>query len=534
VLSRGRLLLAGAGVVVLAAGAAAVLLRAGVAAPSASIEPDPAALTRVLVSGQGAHIQSVRAVGPHGAAIPISVRDGRVWPKGRLPVGQKIVVTATIARTAPVSWVLGSTFRVVRAVRTPRARLASRWVEVKDGDPVQLSFAAHVSRVSLRSGKHRSLRTLQGLARSLTLDGNVSAAGARTVLVAAAPRSWEALPAPVPVTWFAAGGLPKLVATPRPGAAGLQPGLPLRLTFSRPISEIFGTQMPTLTPRTPGSWRTVDAHTLAFVPRGTGYGLDAKIKVVLPRAVQLAGRPKGTRSLTWSGALGSTLRLQQLLAHLGYLPVTWLPRGADVEPTVAAQQLAAIHPPAGHFSWVFENAPSTLRKLWRPGFITSVTQGAVMAFQAQHGLRVDGFAGPLVWHDLIEATIHARGNPDGYSYVLVRKSTPQSITLWHNGAVILSGPSNTGIPQAPTPEGTFPVYLRLRSQTMSGTNPDGSHYADAGIKWISYFHQGDAIHGFNRSSYGSPQSLGCVELPVSEAAQVYPYTPIGTLVTIAP
>ena len=94
-LSRGRLLLAGAGVVVLAAGAAAVLLRAGVAAPSASIEPDPAALTRVLVSGQGAHIQSVRAVGPHGAAIPISVRDGRVWPKGRLPVGQKIVVTAS-------------------------------------------------------------------------------------------------------------------------------------------------------------------------------------------------------------------------------------------------------------------------------------------------------------------------------------------------------------------------------------------------------------------------------------------------------
>ena len=40
VLSRGRLLLAGVGVVVLAAGAAAGLLRAGVAAPSARIEPD--------------------------------------------------------------------------------------------------------------------------------------------------------------------------------------------------------------------------------------------------------------------------------------------------------------------------------------------------------------------------------------------------------------------------------------------------------------------------------------------------------------
>jgi lipoprotein-anchoring transpeptidase ErfK/SrfK len=228
------------------------------------------------------------------------------------------------------------------------------------------------------------------------------------------------------------------------------------------------------------------------------------------------------------------LRLQQLLAHLGYLPVTWTASGEDVQPTVAAQQLAAIDPPAGHFSWVFEGAPSTLRRLWQPGSITSVTQGAVMAFQAQHGLKVDGFAGPLVWHDVIEATIHSKGNPDGYSYVLVRKRTPQSITLWHNGAVIVSGPSNTGIPQAPTPEGTFPVYLRLASQTMSGTNPDGSHYSDAGIKWVSYFHRGDAIHGFNRSSYGSPQSLGCVELPVSVAARIYPYTPIGTLVTIAP
>jgi lipoprotein-anchoring transpeptidase ErfK/SrfK len=534
VLSRGRLALAGLGVVVFAAVAAVVLLRAGVAAPSARIESDSQALTRVRVSGPGAHVTSVSAVDAHGTTIPVTLRDGRVWPRGQLSVGQKVVVTATIARSTPVNWVLGSSFRVTRAVRTPRARLSSRWVEVEDGAPVQLSFAAHVSRVSVRSGTHRTLHALPGLERTLTLDGGVSAAGARTVLVAAAPRGWEMLPAPEPVTWFAAGGLPKLVATPRPGAAGLQPGAPLRLTFSRPTSAIFGAQMPRLTPKTPGRWRQVDAHTLAFVPRGTGYGLDAKIKVRLPRPVQLAGRAKGTTKLTWSGALGTTLRLQQLLAHLGYMPVTWTASGKDAGPTVTAQQRAAIAPPAGHFSWVFEGAPATLRSLWRPGSITSVTQGAVMAFQAQHGLKVDGFAGPLVWHDLIEATIHNRGNPDGYSYVLVRKSTPQSITLWHNGAVIVSGPSNTGIPKAPTPEGTFPVYLRLASQTMSGTNPDGSHYSDAGIRWISYFHQGDAIHGFDRTSYGSPQSLGCVELPVSEAARVYPYTPIGTLVTIAP
>jgi len=62
---------------------------------------------------------------------------------------------------------------------------------------------------------------------------------------------------------------------------------------------------------------------------------------------------------------------------------------------------------------------------------------------------------------------------------------------------------------------------------MSGTNPDGSHYSDPGVPYVSYFNGGDALHGFLRGSYGSAQSLGCVEMPYSEASQVYPYTPIG-------
>jgi lipoprotein-anchoring transpeptidase ErfK/SrfK len=68
---------------------------------------------------------------------------------------------------------------------------------------------------------------------------------------------------------------------------------------------------------------------------------------------------------------------------------------------------------------------------------------------------------------------------------------------------------------------------------MSGTNPDGSHYSDPGVPYVSYFNGGDALHGFLRSQYGSPQSLGCVEMSYSDAARVYPFTPIGTLVNVA-
>ena len=67
---------------------------------------------------------------------------------------------------------------------------------------------------------------------------------------------------------------------------------------------------------------------------------------------------------------------------------------------------------------------------------------------------------------------------------------------------------------------------------MSGTNPDGSHYHDPGMRWISYFNGGDALHSFTARSFGTPQSLGCVELPLAAAAEVWPYTPVGTMVTI--
>jgi hypothetical protein len=109
----------------------------------------------------------------------------------------------------------------------------------------------------------------------------------------------------------------------------------------------------------------------------------------------------------------------------------------------------------------------------------------------------------------------------------VHRNLPQSLNLWHNGRLIVSSPGNTGVPAAPTQLGTFPVFEHIPIGTMSGTNPDRSHYHDPGIRYISYFHEGDAIHAFNRASFGTPQSLGCVELPIAVAAKVWPYTPIG-------
>ncbi len=123
-------------------------------------------------------------------------------------------------------------------------------------------------------------------------------------------------------------------------------------------------------------------------------------------------------------------------------------------------------------------------------------------------------------------------NPNPYNYVSVTQTLPETLNLYSNGQVVFTARVNTGIPGATTDIGTFPVYLRYATTTMKGTNPDGSTYNDPGIPWVSYFHGGDALHGFVRSSYGSPQSVGCVEMSFADAGTVWPQTPIGTLVTV--
>jgi hypothetical protein len=42
------------------------------------------------------------------------------------------------------------------------------------------------------------------------------------------------------------------------------------------------------------------------------------------------------------------------------------------------------------------------------------------------------------------------------------------------------------------------------------------------------------VHAFPRSSYGWPQSLGCVELPSPAAQVAFNHLAIGDLVTVAP
>jgi peptidoglycan hydrolase-like protein with peptidoglycan-binding domain len=470
----------------------------------------------------------VRAAGAE--RVPVRVQTRSVVPTAKLDSGERLTVTVTVRRPSWAGWLVGRTERRTFTVVTPRAPVVERWLEPKLGTPVRARFDAPVELVALnRRPAHELGRPTRAVPLGVVARG---ASTAGSVTIAAAARPWERLSRPVRISWFAARSSAQLLARPKPDTA-IGPGRTLALTFARPVRDLYGKRLPKIVPASPGRWVHVDAHTLAFRPSGLGFGLGATVRVRLPQAARLAGdtESKPVRILRWHVPDGSVLRLQQLLAQLGYLPVAWHPAG-DPPDTRRTELAEAIAPPAGRFAWRYRKTPAPLKALWRPGTLDEVTRGAIMSFEDSHALPVDGLAGPVVWRAVILDALAGKRRTGGYSYVFVHRNLPQSLNLWHNGRVILTSPGNTGVPSAPTALGTWPVFEHIPVGTMSGTNPDGSHYNDPGIEWISYFHGGDAIHAFNRPSYGIPQSLGCVELPLDAAAKVWPYTPIGTLVTI--
>ncbi len=331
-----------------------------------------------------------------------------------------------------------------------------------------------------------------------------------------------------------------LSVNPAAGAKGVNGSDPIRVQFSAPLAA--STPMPTLSPHITGSWQ-VEGDTAVFTP-AVGYFQDSTVKLTIPGGpsgmISVAGASAGAGGLlasnvTESFTTGSfsTLRLQELLSQLGYLPLTWTQQATIpvINPANANAELAAAYQaPAGTFAWK-SGYPSALTDQWSAGSANMLDVGAIRAFESVTGLTMDGVAGHAVWSDLFSALAKGQDNPNGYTYALVNQNLPENITIWHDGRQVLESAVNTGIPASPTVDGTFPVYLRFYFTYMSGFNPDGSYYDDP-VWYVSYFNGGDAVHYFPRGGYGYNQSLGCVELPWGSAQQAYPYLTYGSLVTV--
>ncbi|MBO0837877.1 MAG: Ig-like domain-containing protein [Actinobacteria bacterium] len=337
----------------------------------------------------------------------------------------------------------------------------------------------------------------------------------------------------------AAGPVRVVSVSPSSQSTGVNGAGPIIVTFSKDVSA--KSPKPKLSPGVPGTW-TAEGNSLIFLPaRAFQPSTTVTIRVPSGRSgVHSAGGGLLTSAVTSRFTTGgySQSGLAVLLAQQGYLPLTWGPAaiGAGVDtqsgstPAAETPQGIAYSPPAGTFSWE-PGYPATLRDQWSADQPNVLLTGAVMAFESQHNLPPDGKLTPKLWSALFDAQARGQRNANGYTYAIATKGSPEMLTIWHNGEVVQRSLANTGIAVAPTVDGTFPVFERFRFQIMSGTNPDGSHYADP-VQYVAYFNGGDAVHYFPRGSYGSPQSLGCVELNMTDAQHAWPFLTYGSLVSV--
>jgi hypothetical protein len=544
--------LAAGGAVVVAG--VVVALAAVLGRPGVTVSTADSALVSVSSHGLGASVSQV-TVTSGGKPVPVERGDGGFMPTSRLAQGEEVRVTATVQPASWLSWLVGSGVTKSETFRTPSASLVSSVAIAKQPGRIAVSFDHAVSVVRYQLGSAAS-HTMRLSHPTSLVDLPVPAADVSGSLeVSAAPRPWERLASrTASLTWFVApkGGVPALLASPAPGSTNALPDQPITLTFDEPVADALGGTRPTLSPSVPGTWTEPNADSLEFRPSGFGYGPDGSETVSFDRPLDVlaSGTTTATADSTsdyhFSAGPGSLLRLEQLLAELHYLPLRFTPAAGVSEPTTLAGEIATIsHPLAGTFSWRWADTPSALENQWTPGTPSVMLKGALMAFDAYNPSSGSGYNGyqlddstvaqianSSTWEAVIDAALAHQVDPEPYSFVSVSQVLPESISLWQNGSVVLTSVANTGIPQDPTYPGTYPIYLRYVVNTMSGTNPNGSHYDDI-VHWINYFNGSEAVHQFPRAAYGFPQSLGCVELPATTASTAFHDLAIGDLVDVA-
>lgn len=117
---------------------------------------------------------------------------------------------------------------------------------------------------------------------------------------------------------------------------------------------------------------------------------------------------------------------------------------------------------------------------------------------------------------------------------LVADVTTKRMYAYEKTTLVRTFLTSNGAPATPTVLGTYKIYAKYPSQTMTGFNADGSRYRQPDVPYVNYFTGGYAIHGnyWRPASYfgNINSSHGCVGINVEDAAWIYNWAPIGTTV----
>jgi LysM repeat protein len=104
----------------------------------------------------------------------------------------------------------------------------------------------------------------------------------------------------------------------------------------------------------------------------------------------------------------------------------------------------------------------------------------------------------------------------------------QRLRAYQGNTAVRTMVVSTGIARYPTPPGRFRIYAKYPSVNMSGPG-----YYLPGVPHTMFFYRGYAIHGtYWHNNFGRPMSHGCVNLTRGDAAWLYSWASVGTLVVI--
>ena len=106
--------------------------------------------------------------------------------------------------------------------------------------------------------------------------------------------------------------------------------------------------------------------------------------------------------------------------------------------------------------------------------------------------------------------------------------TNQRVYAYEGDTIVNSFIVSTGTSRTPTVTGKFKVYIRLRSGNMRGPG-----YFLPDVPYIMYFHGNYGLHGtYWHNNFGTPMSHGCVNLSIDDAAWLYNWSYMGTVVNV--
>ena len=284
-----------------------------------------------------------------------------------------------------IGWALGKEHTDHLTLHAPVAHVTAHWMTVPSGSYVRVGFQSPVISVAYGEAGHLARHTLDSPQKTISL-GKQSATGA--VEIAAAPRSWERLGRPTQVSWFPPSRYPVMVTLPAAGssiapASKTLPDLLQAGTRSAGLLQGHGCHR-----ARPDIGREPNSHTLVFTPSGYGMALGSHLRVQLPRTVSASLSSSGSSEYHQPGRMGRTpgptLRLHQLLAQAGYLPVLWQSvwdQPVDTHPEQPRRRLPSNRL-NGSFSWRFSNTPHQLVAMWNPNEFSTITKAALMKFES--------------------------------------------------------------------------------------------------------------------------------------------------------